>query len=209
MPEKIRLVTRGIQIAEEQLRRYPVMAVGNGLPEKNTVFAFDSKQAFNNWAKGTRFAERVSRANKLIAEARKYEKADNAAARERQKAVVDRILKDLNELSRRTGLEPNSKELFLKATVERHPLEGSIFDAALLFERQCFFGRCLPIVGAFPDLGWFGFDDKTSSMLLLFGGLFFEHTWFRGRCIWINADPILICESLWGWDNIISSACSI
>jgi len=201
--------TKGTRLTEKQLARYPIIVAGTDLPEKDAVYAFDSRRAFNDWVRSTKFADKVSHANKLRGKAMKYEKTDNTAARERQKLSVDRITNELKELSRRTGLDIASKELLLKATVERHPLESSIFDPVILFDRPTTTGSFLPLLTCpMPNLGWFGWNDRASCALAIFGGVvLFQRTWFRGGQAWIFSVPYGVTKLAdIGFDNIASSA---
>lgn len=210
--DTITLFPRGKRLTREELAPYPVRAAGTGLPDENGVYAFGSRRAFNEWVKRTKLADRVSRANRLIREARKHETQDNTAAIERQKAVVDRITNDLTDLSRRTGLAPTSKELFLRGTLERHPLEGSIFDPVILFDQvngQSLHGRFLPLLAIpMPNLRWFNFDNCASGALVIAGGtLLFDRTWFRGGVCLLVALPYGVYDLRddFGFDNIASS----
>ena len=97
----------------------------------------------------------------------------------------------------------------MKATVERHPLEGSIFDPVILFDQATTSGPFLPLlVCPMPDLGWFGWGDRASCALTITGAaVLFEHPWFRGRQLWLFGWWYVVTTLAdLGCDNISSSA---
>lgn len=49
-------------------KEFPIMVAGDGLPEANIVYVFDSEADFNSWAKTTALAEKFAQREKLISE---------------------------------------------------------------------------------------------------------------------------------------------
>ena len=75
----------------------------------------------------------------------------------------------MRELATRTGLAWGSKELFLRATAKADPLEGEVFDPAMLFTGAGFTGNALGVAyPGVPNLGWFfGMNNAVSSVQVL------------------------------------------
>jgi len=61
-------------------KEFPMMVAGDRVPEKNVVYVFDSKAAFEAWAKSTPFADRFAEMEKQISEARAKVESDPAIA---------------------------------------------------------------------------------------------------------------------------------
>jgi hypothetical protein len=183
--EKMKVVRKGTQLTREELAGYPVVAHGMALPDENAIYAFESDQAFNDWIKGTEHAERVRHVDRLVAEARKDEKRDITVGMQRQKkAEIKRITDQLDDLSRKTGLDVASKELLLKAE------EGGIFGSVLvLFDGVNLQSPWLPLVGPQQNLGWYGWNDRASSFFV--SGIVRLSTgiWFGGDTEWLIGFP--------------------
>jgi hypothetical protein len=100
----------GKEVKKEEALKFPIVAAGEGLPEEETVYVFDSHQDFAKWSKETRHAEKITQALRNIERAKQKEKGDNAVARQRQEKLAKRVLEDLQELSERTGSPVSSRE---------------------------------------------------------------------------------------------------
>lgn len=198
--DKMKVVRKGTQLTIKELAGYPVVAHGMGLPDENVIYAFDSDQAFKEWIEGTEHADRVRHVDQLTAEARKDETRDITVEMQRQKkAAIERITDQLNDLSRKTGLDVASEELLLKAE------EGGIFGIVLvLFDGLDLLSPWIPLVGPQPNLGWFGWNDRASSFFVSGVVRLSTRTWFRGDTEWLIGIPYY-CENL-RLNNVHSSA---
>jgi hypothetical protein len=159
----------------------PAVMVGTGLPERGVAFAF------RDWKELLKFSARTKAADKIAAiderrrklSRRNGEDMTGIAERHRRKAA--RIEAELRELAARTGLALDSKELLLKATTEADPLEGAIFDPAVLFMGIGFIGLKLYVYyPGIPDLGWFNFNDRVSAVKVVGIVVLYRDTFFRG-----------------------------
>lgn len=210
MPEADFLVlVDGAQRDADALAKAPIVAMGTGLPDSaNAAYGFKSKAAFETWAAETDHAERVAAGLEVVARRKKLANADHTVARRRQTARVKQIRAELRDLSQRTGLPIGSQELFLKATSEADPVEGAIFDPFILHDTSNFGGGFLPVFGGLPlgDFGWFGFDNRASSVTISGLGLITEHVWYVGRQFWMFGFPIAQFRFTWtGFDNSASA----
>ena len=202
-------IREGKRATLEDAQKAPVILAGT---QDNLVRLFASQAAFRSWAEKSEYAETIAEIQKLIARARKYKNADNSAAIKLQQSRTRKITKELKELARSTGLSPNSKELFQKAAVDYHPLEGPIFDPAILYEHINLGGRALPLISGigYPDFTWLGFNDIASSVIRYGWCYLWQHTWYFGRQLVLAApqrgqNPIANLTSF-GFNDIASSA---
>ena len=194
------------RIPIEEAVRFPILVAGTG--NQKLVYAFESDKAVLNWAEGGKHAEVFEQMYKRISAAQAFERRDNSVAEARQKANVKRISKEFRLLADRLELDVGSEELFLKATVDAPILEGSIFDPVVLYDTDSYSGSYVALPNApFPNLGWFGFNDRASSLLIHGQITLCENTWFKGRKAFFFGIPYgKFVLSQFGFSNRASSA---
>jgi hypothetical protein len=102
--------------------------------------------------------------------------------------------------------------VFEAATLKRSPLEPPIFESTLLFDDINLGGASLPLPNApVPNLGWFGWGDRASSMLTSGSlGVLFARSWFRGATFRFGGVglPWQVNLTDVGWSNRAYSAVS-
>jgi hypothetical protein len=205
MANEVRFLRKGKYLEKEEAAERPVTAAVGWLAEENLVLVFDSQQEFMRWAEDTRYAGAFSRIGKTVMEARNYEHSDNEAVRQRQSAVIERISNELNELADRASLEQGYKEVVEAATINRNPLEPPIFESVVLFDGTDLQGAALPLPNApFPNLGWFGWGDRASSILVTGAvGALHARSWFRGARFYFGGAGLPSQYNLTdsGWSN--------
>lgn len=190
----------------EDAKNAPIL-FANG--QEKVVHLFSSEPDFNVWAKKSNHAEKIAQIDELVIRSKKYETADNTNVIKRQQKVVQRISNDLENFAKETGLPDNSEELFRRAAIDFHPLEGSIFDPTILYEHINLVGRRLPLAyppGTYPDFTWLNFNDIASSMMVYGYCKLWEHVWYSGRSVTITGSPALINLTGLGFNDIASSA---
>lgn len=194
----------------DEIRKYPVLACGIGLPDENTLYAFDTDAGFERWIATTPHADVVNRAKGGIAAARRLEHADNTFEIEKQRVLSERFIKDLHDLSISTDLPTNSVDLLRKALAKRKSLPGS--NPLFLFEHTNFGGSIYPVwgwSGCFSS--WWGtsFHRRVSSYIAIDAvvGVICEHSWWGGRWLWFFG-PVWWSSNLHslGFGDIASSA---
>jgi hypothetical protein len=145
---------------------------------------FDTLEAFHRFIAGTRHGDAVRRTRDAAGRSKPLKPADV----ETLKTKTYKIERELSALAERTGLAPNSRELFERATVKREPDEPEIFDATLLFQDPGFGGAAVPLYGDVYDLdalgGWRG---RVGSVLSDRSLTLFSDTGFRGNQCWVFA----------------------
>jgi hypothetical protein len=186
----LRYIHEGNEATRRDIAKAPVVATGTGLPEEDTVFGFRSNETFLEWAKQTDHADRVENAIETIKAAQKREDSDLERAQKVQRRRVERTREDLEDLAAETGLKLGSIELYMRAK-EGDLLEGPVLGSYVLHENSNFSGRFLPVFTgiAMPDFGWFGFDNRASSVSISGLGLATDRTWYRGRAFWMFGFP--------------------
>jgi hypothetical protein len=205
----IKYIQDGKRATLEDAQKAPVIVAGT---EDNLVQLFASQAAFRAWADKSEYAEKFAEIQQLITRVKKYKNADNTAAIKLQQSRTRRITKELMELSRSTGLSLNSEELFKKAAVDYHPIEGPIFDPAILYQHINLGGRFLPLTNGvgYPDFTWLGFNDIASSVSRVGWCILWEHAWYSGRQLFLAAPQLgqKVGANLttFGFNDIASSA---
>jgi hypothetical protein len=188
--------------------------IAAGMVANNVAHAFKSREEFTKWSSSTRYFDVVQSIEKKTADARKHQKLDHSAIEARQKKLVARVEEDMKDLAARTKLEPNSEALFLRATSESDPLEGPIFDPITAFDSVGSGGIGAPGPwihlpgGGWPDLRWFGWNDRISSLRVSGFVTMYEHIWWQGRTLFLAGFPVWYYPNFgfFGFDNIASSA---
>jgi hypothetical protein len=211
MTESLTLVRQGKIVQRDEVKDAPIVVAGSGLPDKRTGYVFDSEAQLLGWAKEIGVSEVVDRLNEATAKGQEYEgRADETIWKAWQAKRIQRITDDLNELAEMHGLPVNSPQLFLKATVDADPVLGSVFDPYLIFDRTGCGGGFRPLAGLMPNFGWFGFNNKASSVNGLGGGTLFSQYWFKAKRLYlINiGNDLGDCLDLadLNYDNMASSA---
>ena len=196
--------------ADADFRRLkePVVMLGSGLPERGVAFAFRDWKELLKFAARTKVADKIAAIDESRRKLSRRKDEDMTLISERHKRKVARIQADLSELAERTGLPPNSKELLLRATIQADPLEGAIFDPAMLFMGIGFGGLSLPVFyPGIPDLGWFNFNDRVSAVKVVGIVALYRDTFFRGPSrIFVGAPYFQIPNLLSvGFNNTASS----
>ena len=205
----IKFMQDGKRVTLEHTQTAAVILAGT---QDNVVRLFASQAAFRKWADKSEYAEKIAEIQDLIARVRKYKDTDNTAAIKLQQSRTRRITKELKELAQATGLSLNSKELFQKAAVDYHPLEGPIFDPAILYEHINLGGRALPLTSAigYPDFTWLRFNDIASSVIRYGWCYLWQHTWYLGRQLVLAAPQrgqrLDANLTAFGFNDIASSA---
>jgi hypothetical protein len=199
-------------ISVEEAARVRVLAYG-ATPYPDQVTAFESVDELRKWVDGTDYKDGFARAMASVEVAREGFAKDPGKVLVMQQAAVKEVGRKMEELARETGLDPNSRDLFLRATVDPDPLRGPIFRSAQVFDGPGCTGQRLDIPSwrAFPNLGFFGFNDRASSVRVhSFSSLLLcEHvnyaiegrwTFFFGGLWWSNSFDLE-----WPLNNGVSS----
>ncbi len=124
---------------------------------------------------------------------------DEKRLRALQQATIERAAQRLEERLQANGVKSHESDRIHDLLVNYDPLEGP--HSAVLYQHENFGGRWLylPCGGAYPDLGWFDFDNRTSSF---FDGcqalVFYQFTWFEGLVYW---DLVPGLTRRMGWFN--------
>jgi hypothetical protein len=172
----------GKELKKEEALKYPIMAAGDGLPEENVVYLFNSHQEFVKWSRETKHVDRVTQALEKIERIKQSEKEDNSAARQRQEKLAGRMLEDLEALSERTGLPVSSSDLLIKASDDSQLLERRIFDhSSMLWELSGGRGAAWPVAGAYPDLNWFQWGNRAVSINANGVNILTDNPWYGGQ----------------------------
>jgi hypothetical protein len=210
MAEETKFLFQGSFIDKREAAQKSIMVVGDFLPSEAIALTFDSNVEFHKWLEYSKHAEQYYRIEKTIEVLRQREHAaDQSRAQRRLRATVDRVTRELKEFAADFDLDPDvaGYELFLKATVERDPLEPPIFDPVILFENAGARGAWLPISDLvyFPDLRWIGWNDRASSVAVFGSGCLFQDVWFGGPRLYFWGAPWAFNLAEFGWNDRASS----
>jgi hypothetical protein len=213
MSDEMLFISNGKVLKQADAVKYPILACG--LTETNITHVFEDNQTFEKWAATTSSAAKINSIFAKIAEAKKYKKTDISYLKNRKEKIIERVNQDMTDLAERTGLDPASEELFLKATLDSDDLEGAIFDPITAFDSVGRGGFEIGAPGAwihlpgggYPVLGWGGWDNRISSVRISGLALFCQNNWWGGATLWLAGFPVWYYSNLgiWGWDNVASS----
>ncbi|MGY1714355.1 hypothetical protein ACI78R_07845 [Geodermatophilus sp. SYSU D01106] len=187
-------------LLDRRLLRQPALACGTGLPRRDVVYIFEDSGALEEWLLSQQkdmFAPALERLSVNREEARSVEGGDTARLRARQKAMAGRILEDLEVLSVATGQPLNSRELFVRATVQASALEGPIFDPAIVWTGPNYTGRALPVTLPYVDLTeWPEMNNSVSSLRGLGITVLYDRPFFRGASLYAVGAPFVELSDL-------------
>ena len=142
---------------------------------------FDSEDEFDRFVADNEHRDQVRR----NLEAAKGAKRPTDADVRDLKSKTERIDRELKALARRHGLEPHSRELFAKATVDRGDDEPAIFDATLIFENPGFVGAPAPVYGDIYRLADIGWSTRVESLFTDRSLILYSEEGFGGAQYWV------------------------
>lgn len=179
-------------IPKEAAKKAPILASGSMLGLVDSVFAFEDESSFLSWAERMPVGEKFLRLNRMVEAARQLENSELTEIKNARRRRTESLMREIEDLAARYKLPVNSRELFMKATsVDCHPLEGPVFDPAIIYEHINYGGSWRPLAATIPDFRWIGFNDKASSLRVSGAGILFEHTWYRGRRFYFGGIPVM------------------
>jgi len=205
--DKITFMFEEIELQKPQIERLirniqsPVLVTGHGISEPNVVHLFDSQEAFEDWAAGTKFAPKFVQMNKAIASLQRQHRLNDLSALRREKPIFDKVFVD-----------PMAEESlgYSEAADGSYPIPGgSKSDIAVLYEQPNFQGRWFPMgPTALPNLSVVGMHQQVSSLRLTGICLLCDQTWFHGARLYLVGDPLLQVSDLrdWGFNDRAASA---
>jgi hypothetical protein len=212
-----RYVVDGKESRQGELASQPFIVAGADLPEAGTAYGFSREEAFLQWAAGTRHAPSFAQAIGTIKLGQQLEGTDIAArALKRIEATVERLQRELEELSRETGLAMGDPDFLIQAHISRSVLEPPVLGTALLFDKvqgsllnPDFSGAFFPVSFVIPT--FFGFNDKASGALVLGLCSLHDKTFYRGAAAFMIGGPgaVRFILSDLGFDNRAASGISI
>jgi hypothetical protein len=178
----------------------PILATGDGLEEGNLIHVFDSQEAFDSWARGTDFADRLAKIDFIIADTRHQREMQIGTPEPSAvgpKVVSNKSLEDLStKQSSRTSMAS------MHGSPERAP-------AAIIYEEENYQGQWYPVSAtAIPNLANVEMYNKVSSLKVSGICLLTDQTYFNGMRLYIIGSPMVEVPSLraWGFDKIAASA---
>ncbi len=185
-------------VDEYRESRASVLAVGFGDRDRNTVHAFASENELSKWVSTTSADDFFRFARRSIDRVKERGEKGLDEWDERQEQERKQYERAVRKLSRETGLPWPSLELFERLSELR-------IGTVVMCEHEDYGGRWAPFFSVVPDFR--DFNDMMSSYFIFGTGVFYEHTWFGGRALWVGGVPVYGKKELrsWGWDNIASS----
>ena len=182
--------------------------------EPHCANSFTSVRRAEAWIAKQPFAEAYALHQDILKRAR----AARASATEQtlkayQSALVRRLRRSIGSRLRAEKVKTDDIRAVDRAMARYNPVLGPIIHSAILYSLEDYTGARLPIPGgaAYPVLGWFSFNDRTSSVRV-FGSLtLHQHNWFRGTAKFFLGVPFQGFPRMsdFGFDNRASSAVSV
>ena len=165
----------------------PIFAAGEAMSDPGVIHLFDSQEAFEHWARMTRFAQKFDEIHKIIGRARKGTDVSSASA----------------------------IQLLSNVPIERQwPAAHSTADptatvGATFYEGDDFTGRRFSTgAAAIADLSEIEFFKRAASIRVTGVCLLTSHVEFEGARLYLVGDPELRVAKLldWGFDKNAASA---
>jgi hypothetical protein len=177
----------------------------------NTILGFTSQKLFEEWTKKEGLLDRYKRGRQTIGNTRRHIKPGLPARKQEEiRQLQVKMVKSANrqfaEVLKKHGILPHEIKKIGSLRENYDYFRGPVINSALFFIGVRHTGNLiyLPSGWAYPDLRWFGFDNRISSGIAWWPGtvILFENTWFGGRPFWLWGS-----RGFLGWfDNRASSA---
>ena len=177
----------------------PILATGEGLDEGNLIHVFDSQEAFEAWARGTEFANRLAKIDFIIADTRHQREmqiGSPAPSAVGPKLVSNRSFDQLSTPAVQTSSHRAA------SSPDRAP-------AAIIYEGENYQGQWYPVSAtAIPNLANVEMYNKVSSLKVSGICLLTDQTYFNGMRLYIIGSPMVEVPSLrsWGFEKLAASA---
>lgn len=154
--------------------------------ESNRVYGFKDDNALLTWARRHGLHESVKKAfedDKRMKKQYKKEptKAEEESIRKNQVARINLHNERFSKLLTKHRIKPNQIDRIAKLKTEYDPIREEPIGTCIIYDRRNYVGdwRFFPL-GWFPKLSWYGFNDRTESILQILGlTILYQHTWFN------------------------------
>jgi len=177
-----------------------------------SIMGFTKNDNFLLWKDKSNHKTVMNNLNKKIIASQKFEKETNTMAILKHKILQEGISYNMKSLANEMKLELSDLKLLNLAT-SNSPIEPSILNSVILWEKTNYSGRSLFMLGgafSYPDFGWFNFKNKANSLFLTLGYLIlFDKTWFRGQQRHFVTNVPWTIPNLNGWGIATSSESAI
>src|SRR5262245_42452352 len=153
----LNFLAKGHEVDRSEALEYPILVAGDIIAEKNAVAVFESDDEFLQWAKQTKHADKIAEMHRAASESTYDQRGE-----QRLRQLAHETIKNIEQLSVRTGIPTWSEELFVKA------IEEKVLRSSLIYRNNNLGGDFRPIVSGIPVpfFSWIGFNDVASSALV-------------------------------------------
>lgn len=168
------------------------MIAGEGLPESDTCYVFDSDSSLEDFVGQFEIGDQIKSINEKVAKAQAEESnvSIHKFAEQRHAAIADRIHKEYTDLAARTQLDIGSLELLKRASIDSPEIEPAVFDPTVAWEDVDQGGAFVPLAATIPHLGWIQWNNKISSVLPLGAIMFCDLPWYRGSKLFLAGPDV-------------------
>jgi hypothetical protein len=168
-----------------------VIVAGTAVEERNLVYLFDSRDAFEAWSRWTRFAQSFAHADEL---AHRYHNRNYSETPDFGVTVLSNA-----------PLEPKKEDIGIAQAIE----QPGRHSKALLYEGTGFSGRTMTLgVSAIADLNEFEFSDSICSARVNGVLMLSDEVSFDGYRFYITGSPYIAVPDMqrWGFNKAARSA---
>ena len=163
-----------------------LITVAHSDARRTAIRAYNSEESFYQRASRSPFQAAFANVIGTVALARAFENDDHERAVRVHRSRAEWIKRELEELSSEESL--SGGKLVQRAGYAAPLIEGPLLRTAVLYEHRDGSGNACFLLSLFPlpILGWFGMNDKGSSLHFSGVGVLYEHDWYQGRSFWFG-----------------------
>ncbi len=195
---------------KDKLEKVPFFVLGPDAESDKTLHAFTNEAKLEKWLEKKNLIEDYKKNKEFNKRAmKKLSKGDEEEIKKHQIKMVEDSTEVFRKMLKENNIEQNEVEKIKKLFEEQDPNYGPILRCLVIYEHTWYRGsyKFLYSRTSYPNFGWYGFNDKISSILCIFhNATFYEHTKYGGRQLWLfTSRPNLTWWPYW-FNDIISSA---
>lgn len=186
------------RITIEDLKDFQAVVAGADVTgDPNVVRVFTSNAQFAKWIGDTEHGVKVRRALQIVKTDVPKAREDEAWLRQVQTLALKNARSTFQAFAKTLERDPRDEEVIRRAMVDRTAFTPKVFDPVLLYDRRIEREpptgapedprtSWLPVwSGAWPDLGWVGWNNRARSVRIFGLNVLCDGQWFGGQWIWL------------------------
>ncbi len=205
---------------EEKGKKIPFLIAPPETAKDGIIYGFSDEEKMEKWLKEKNLFKEHEKHKELMKKIKKERSPEELEKiKQYQIKQVEKDTKKFTEILEKHNLKPEQIDELEKLSEDYDPHFKQKPRSLYLYDRVWWGGLYIKLRGghqycgkrysiAYPDLGYFGFDNKASSLKINCSsyGYIYTDKWYKGAYFyfWVNLHDL----NFWGWGfgNSISSA---